>query len=305
MSGAEAGERKALVVDIRRNALDDGPGIRTLVFFKGCNLDCAWCHNPETKASHAELMFDARVCLGCGDCAESCPRGAIDLEGSGRIDRERCDRCMACVEACPSGALKVAGRVYTAGALRDELMRDEPFYRHSGGGVTFSGGEPTLHVPFLAELARSLKQGAVHVNIETNGLYRPDPFEDMLLPHLDMIFFDIKFVDAALHERYTGKPSAAILRNFERLLRRATVPVIARVPLVPGVTATRENLEAIASFLRGLGVGSVELLEYNPLWIDKARGLGQSPAYTRPEFMTREDKDEARSCFPGFDTGRF
>ncbi|MFH1436832.1 MAG: glycyl-radical enzyme activating protein [Pseudomonadota bacterium] len=293
--------RTALIVDIRRNALDDGPGIRTLVFFKGCPLSCAWCHNPETKVAKQELMFDAGPCISCGDCADACGELAIDLEAAGRIDRGLCTSCMDCVDACPSGALKTAGTEYTVEDLAQLIMKDEPFFRHSGGGVTFSGGEPAMAMHFLGDLAAELKGRGVHLNMETSGMFRLEQLEEKVLGHLDMIFYDIKFIDAGLHEKYTGKSNAIILDNFTRLLDLAAVPVTARVPLVPGITAVRENLEAIAAFLRQNSVSKVELLEYNPLWHDKAKGLGQVIEHEVGGFMSAEDRDLAWECFRGFD----
>jgi pyruvate formate lyase activating enzyme len=301
------GERggRALIVNIKRNALDDGPGIRSLVFFKGCPLRCVWCHNPETKSPARELMFRPSVCIGCGDCAALCEPGAIVLGRQERIDRSACDLCMECVEACPSGALTMAGRHVGLDELEQELLRDEPFYRHSGGGVTWSGGEPTVHLDFLSEISVRLRQRSIHQNLETCGLYRREKFEETVLPNLDLVYFDLKFVDPALHERYTGKPSDAILANLASLLARPVVPVRVRIPLVPDVTATDENLSALAGHLRGLGVSRVELLEYNPLWHDKAESLGQEITYSRRTFLTPDEKDLARRCFEGFDLGRF
>ncbi len=305
MSGEGEKGGRALIVNIKRNALDDGPGIRSLVFFKGCPLRCVWCHNPETKSPAEELMFGPGDCIDCGDCAAACGPGAIDLKRRVRIDRAACDLCMECVKVCPSGALTRAGRYYDFNELENELMRDEPFYRHSGGGVTWSGGEPTVHLEFLSEITARLRRRGVHQNIETCGLYRREKFEETVLPNLDLVFFDLKFVDAALHEKFTGRPSEAILANLASLLERPVVPVRVRIPLVPGVTATDENLSALAGHLKGLGVPKVELLEYNPLWHEKAAGLGQEISYDRRTFLTQDEKDLARRCFEGFDLGKF
>jgi pyruvate formate lyase activating enzyme len=304
---SEEGERggRALIVNIRRNALDDGPGIRSLVFFKGCPLRCVWCHNPETKSPAPELMFRPPVCIGCGDCAGVCEPGAIVLERQERIDRGACDLCMECVKVCPSGALSMAGRYYGLDELERELMRDEPFYRHSGGGVTWSGGEPTVQLEFLSEISARLRRQGIHQNMETCGLYRRERFEEDVLPNLDLVFFDLKFVDPALHEKYTGRTSETILANLASLLARPAVPVAVRIPLVPGVTATDENLSALAAHLRRLGVSRVELLEYNPLWHDKAVSLGQEIGCDRRTFLTPDEKDLARRCFEGFDLGKF
>ncbi len=298
-------ESRALIVDLKRNSLDDGPGIRTLVFFKGCPLRCVWCHNPETKHAYQELMFDAKVCISCGDCVKACTRGAIALSDPKRIDRQKCTRCMECIETCPSGALKLAGRPWMADELFSEIMRDEPFYRHSSGGVTFSGGEPTVYLHFLSGLSARLKAADIHLNIETCGLYDHELFERHLLPNLDMVFFDIKFIDPFLHKKYTGRDNGVILDNFLRLLGDGRIDVTVRVPLVPGITATGKNLSAIAEFLAGHGIGKIELLSYNPLWTGKAAGLGHTLEYERKVFMEREEEDRVRRTFKDFDIGKY
>jgi glycyl-radical enzyme activating protein family len=298
-------ELRAMIVDLKRNSLDDGPGIRTLIFFKGCPLRCIWCHNPETKHGYQELMFDAKVCISCGDCVQVCKRHAISLNNPRRVDRELCDRCMECVDVCPSGALKVAGRLYSVDTLFFEIMKDEPFYRHSSGGVTLSGGEPTVYMHFVSELSARLKAKGIHLNIETCGLYNSALFERLLLPYLDMIFFDIKFIDPELHKKYTGKENTIILKNFLRLYEISQIPIIPRVPLIPDITATEQNLVAIANFLHQHRIRKVELLSYNPLWIDKSLGLGHELMYGRKRFMDKEDMEKIREIFKDFDTGKF
>ncbi len=160
---------RPLVADIKRNSLDDGPGIRSVVFFKGCPLRCVWCHNPECTAAGPELMFNQETCIGCKSCAEVCPENAIGEDGPAAIDRKACTLCGDCVDECPSGALSLIGIYYPAGELVDTLLRDKPFYDNSGGGVTLSGGEPTVIMDYTAEVARKLKEAGVHVLIETCG----------------------------------------------------------------------------------------------------------------------------------------
>ncbi len=299
----------ALIVDLKRNSLDDGPGIRTLVFFKGCPLRCIWCHNPETKHAYQELMFDAKQCISCGDCAVVCTTKAhvkaIDLSDPKRINRDTCTKCMECIEVCPSGALKIAGKLYTTNELYLEIMKDEPFYRYSSGGVTFSGGEPTVYMHFLSSLAQRLKTAGVHLNIETCGVYNHELFRQLLLPYLDMVFFDIKFIDPFMHRKYTGRSNTDILENFLKLCNQNSIPVTPRVPLIPDITATEQNLSAIADFLGHYGIKKLELLSYNPLWTDKASGLGHTLDYTRKRFMDKEEINKIKQIFADFDTGKF
>lgn len=298
-------ETRAMIVDLKRNSLDDGPGIRTLIFFKGCPLRCVWCHNPETKHVYEELMFDSKVCISCGDCVQVCNKHAIDLNNPQRINRELCDSCMKCVDICPSGALKRAGRLYTIYTLFSEIMKDEPFYRYSSGGVTFSGGEPTVYMHFLSEISVKLKSAGIHLNIETCGLYNHALFDKLVLPYLDMVFFDIKFIDPILHKKYTGTTNTVILQNFLRLHDKGSIAVTPRVPLIPDITTTEENLVSIANFLDKNGIKKVELLPYNPLWTDKSLGLGHKLDYDRKRFMDKDEITKIRQIFKDFDTDKF
>ncbi len=266
-----------LLVDIKSNSLDDGPGIRSVVFFKGCPLSCAWCHNPETISSKAELAFDREVCVGSLACAPLCPEGALTPGSVQHIDRARCTRCFECVDACPSGALERVGRPITGEQLVAELLRDKPFFDHSGGGVTLSGGEPTLHMEFLGELLGRLKVAEVHTLLQTCGAFGWRRFDEQVYPHLDQVYFDLKLLDPGAHRQMCGADNAAIRRNFERLHARALaggVPVLARVPLVPNATATPDNLRAVAGWLAHRQVSSVQLVPFNPLWPEKLPKLG-------------------------------
>jgi pyruvate formate lyase activating enzyme len=278
----------ALIADIRRNALDDGPGIRSTVFFKGCPLRCVWCQNPETLSRRPQLQRRGDVCLACGSCAERCEQGAVRLEAGERLhDAARCRVCGSCVEVCPPGALRVVGTHYTAQRLVQLLLEDEPFYRNSGGGVTFSGGEPTLHLDYLVRVSRSLKEHGVNLLLETCGHYRGPAFE-ALLPLLDTIYFDVKLADPALHEQYTGRDNRRILDNLKRLADEPGVRarVLPRVPLVPGITDTPDNLATVGRTLRRLGFERVALLPYNPLWPQKRSELGlDRSSYNHPGFM--------------------
>lgn len=292
-------------MEIKRNSLDDGPGIRSTVFFKGCPLNCVWCHNPECIESAPEIIFRAEPCIGCKTCVKTCPKGAIiEPDGPARIDREKCDLCGECVDECPSGALSIVGKYYAQDELVAELARDKPFYDNSNGGVTLSGGEPTLPMEYSAEVARKLKELGIHVCIETCGDFNWDAFKEKLLPSVDLVYVDMKLVDEAAHKKFTGRGNERIERNIENLIEFGKVPLLIRVPLVPDVTATRENLEATAKWMREHNQSKVALLPYNPLWIGKAKGLGKNLSYSRSAWMSQEEREKIKKIFDGFEIER-
>jgi len=272
-----------LILDIKGNALDDGPGIRSVVFFKGCLLNCDWCHNPESISKDGEISFEAKECLGfdsCGTlCQESCSEQAITFNNKELIDRDKCTLCYQCVEACPSTAITQVGEMMSVDEICQRVLKYKSFYDSSGGGVTLSGGEPTLHMEFVSALLKKLKANGVHTLLQTCGLFPYDKFIDLLYPWLDTIYFDIKLYDEDQHRQYCGASNDAILSNFVKLHQRyleGGVEVLARTPLVPGITDSESNLKAIAQFLKAHNVSRTELMTYNPIWQDKRDKLGYS-----------------------------
>lgn len=295
---------KALIFEIKGNSLDDGPGIRTVVFFKGCPLSCLWCHNPESKKSLPEISFDPEKCVGCDSCLAVCPRRALDRTNPMLVDRTRCTVCMECTQVCPGTALSPVGRYLSIAEVMAEIEKDLPFYHTSGGGVTLSGGEPTLFMGFASQLLRMIKERGIHTLLETCGFFDYSRFMELLYPHLDAIYYDIKLFDPGEHRRFCGVSSETILENFAKLsaaCARDNREILPRIPLVPGITATRENLGSIARFLKGLNVQKVALLPYNPLWLSKLTMLGQ-PRRTglSEEWMTGPEIEECRRIFSDF-----
>lgn len=289
---------RPLIFNIRRFALDDGPGIRTTVFMKGCPLSCIWCHNPESVSPAAEVAFHEDRCIGCGTCREVCPEGAVSAaSGSERINRERCTACGVCTEECPSTALSVIGRECEVDELVERLLEERIFYETSGGGVTFSGGEPTLFMDYTAEVMHRLKSEGIHVAIQTSGMFNLREFTDKLLPHTDLIFFDLKLIDSDRHREFTGRDNGLILENFRHLVMNASIPVVPRIPLVPGITATKQNLADTAAFLREAGCRSAVLLPYNPGGILKAKAVGRSPHPSLPDRMPPVGEEEELKAF--------
>ena len=286
-----------LVADIKRHSLEDGPGIRSVVFFKGCPLRCGFCHNPEMQRPEREIVFRQERCVGCGACALICRNQAAALDDPRRIDRERCDACGQCALVCPGSALAEVGRAYAVDELVEILLRDEPYYQHSGGGVTFSGGECTMFPAYLVELAGALKQRGIHLAVETAGEFDGAWFLAELLPHLDLVYFDVKLADPVAHRLHTGRDNQRILANLARLVREAPARVEVRIPLIPGITATAENLRGLAARLRACGVRRATLLPANPLGRAMSVRLGREAPSLPERFMTQEELGTAIATF--------
>lgn len=262
---------KHLITDIQRFSLNDGPGIRTTVFFKGCNMRCAWCHNPETLSTDQDLMFYPQRCIGCGKCFSACPVGAHKVEnGVHVIDRTVCQKCGKCAAVCYAEALVMSGREMTVDEIMSEIRQDKAYYEASGGGVTLSGGEVLCHSDFATSLARACHAEGISVAIETNLSL---PYERVLplLREVDVLMADLKLFDDEAHKKYTGLSNKTILENLTRI---TDIPLIVRTPLIPNVTATAENLRAIASFLSGKeNLIYYQLLNFNPLGDVKYQSL--------------------------------
>lgn len=289
-----------LIVSIKRNALDDGPGIRTVIFFKGCPLSCVWCQNPENVSITQEISFDKSACIGCKQCLAICNLNAIDFSDPNRIKRHICNLCGKCIQACPTNALAFVGLEYSIQQLVEILLQDRIFYKNSGGGVTLSGGEPTIHLKFLSELLNELKRESIHITLETCGFYDQEKFDELILPNLDLIYFDLKFFNPQLHERYCKRPNVKIFRNFEHLIQQKRVEVLPRIPLIPNITATTENLQYLAQYLRDLNISKIGLLPYNPLWLSKVEKIGMTPEYNYEKWLEKDEKERIKQIFSDF-----
>ena len=297
MSGVVVVTQLPLIVDIKRHSLEDGPGIRSVVFFKGCPLACSFCHNPEAQDPHLEIAFYPEYCIDCGLCETVCEHNGIRADRTNRIDREHCLLCGACTEICPSGALQMVGRFHPVEDLVGLILRDRAFYKHSGGGVTLSGGECTLYADYVEELLKALKSVNIHVAIETSGYFDYQTVKGKVLPYVDLLYVDIKFVDSEMHKRFTGKDNRLILNNIERLLQNGKIPAVLRIPLIPGVTATRSNLFDIADFLREVNVSEAVLLPFNPLGLEKWTRIGKGKSDLPQSFMSDNEIMELNRLF--------
>ncbi len=280
----------AITFNVQRFSTEDGPGIRSTVFFKGCPLRCAWCHNPEGLSPRPELMWHDVRCIAIRDCLRACPEGALELTPQGmRIDRLRCTACGACAEACPTAALEIVGREWTTAELFAELQKDLTFYQTSGGGVTFSGGEPLRQAEFVGELARLCREAGIHVALDTCGAA---PWADLerLLPLVDLLLYDLKSFDRAQHRAGTGVDNKGILENARRSAA-AGQPMWIRTPLIPGYTANAENIAALADFIAGElpTVDRWDLLAYTNLGQPKYHRLERPYALEGTPLMTRAE----------------
>jgi len=254
-----------LILNIERFASHDGPGIRTLVFMKGCPLRCLWCSTPQSQGSVPEILHLKNQCAACGKCQTICPEQAISIAGPGKkmtIDRSLCNACGACLDICPNDALELAGKRITVDALLQEVEKDEPFYRRSAGGVTVGGGEPTLQHRFVGAFLKRCRERYIHTALESCMYTDPGHLES-ILPHLDLLLCDIKHMNDESHRNLTGVSNRRILENIRLAASRCNT--IIRIPTVPGCNDTEENIKATALFAKGLGgrVEAVELLPYH------------------------------------------
>ena len=272
----------ATIFDIERNSYVDGPGIRTTVFFKGCNLKCAWCHNPESQEFKPQMMFYKDKCKGCGKCIEICPTP------------ESCILCGKCTFYCPVDARKVCGKEYTVQEVLDEVIKDKAFYDNSVGGVTFSGGECMLQIDFLCEILKKCKENGIHTAVDTAGFVPYESFEK-ILPFTDLFLYDIKCFDNEKHKEFIGVSNDLILENLAKLLNK-NAGVIIRIPVIAGVNDSEEEMLKIKSFLDSNGkVLKVDLLPYHAMGENKYDAVGKT--VRKFEVPSVEKMEKLKSIF--------
>jgi len=264
-----------MIFDIKRYAINDGPGIRTAVFFKGCPLDCWWCHNPEGQSAQPQLMFRSNRCKSSKACLQACPRGAITWKEGSVTKWDECDDCGKCAEVCFAGAREIIGRDMTINQLMAEIERDIPFYDQSRGGVTFTGGEPMQQREFLEEALLACKERQIHTTVDTCG-HTPWKNFSSILPLVDLFLYDVKLMDAGKHLKYTSVSNRRILDNLHKL-SGARAHIIVRIPLIPGINDEDENIEMCGSFLAAIPhLDGVELMPYHEIGIAKYQALGMN-----------------------------
>lgn len=262
---------QGMLYDIATGSFVDGPGVRTTVFFKGCNLKCSWCHNPESQSHAPQMIFYQNKCIGCQECQNVCPNHT-----------ESCTLCGECVKYCPTGARKVCGKVWTADAVMDKILQDKMFFELSDGGVTFSGGECMLQIDFLETLLKRCHQERIHTAVDTAGLVPWEYFE-RILPYTDLFLYDVKCYSAQLHKEGTGVSNERILANLQMLSERFAGEIIIRIPVIPGYNMDDDEMKKMAAFLKGIRYSKVELLGYHKLGENKYAAIGKElKAYSAP-----------------------
>lgn len=289
-----------MVLNIQRLSTEDGPGIRSTVFLKGCPLACSWCHNPESISPQPQLHWLQVRCIDCGTCLQSCPQDCLTFTPDGlQIDREVCDGCGECAEACPANALELLGNRRQVVEVFTEVCKDRSYYQTSAGGVTISGGEPSMQPAFSAELLQALRAEEIHTALDTCGLFAWDKIVPLLVD-VDLILYDLKLIDNERHRYYTGQGNVRILENLLRLrdaIRREELSseLWIRTPLIPGATATPENIGGIGHFLhREMGgcIARWELCAFNNLCQDKYKRLEQNWEFSHTALLTAAEVEE-------------
>jgi pyruvate formate lyase activating enzyme len=283
------------IINIQHFSVDDGPGIRTTVFLKGCPLRCAWCHNPESQKSAREFLYRSDKCVLCGVCASVCENGVHAFEsGVHTVRRDACVLCGKCAVTCCSDAIEIAGRDISLDEIMDEVLADRIFYRRSGGGITVSGGEPLTQPEFTYSILSACKKEKIHTCVETCGYGKSDDL-GKIAEHTDIFLFDFKLADSRLHEHFTGVPNEPILANLA-MLSEMGKDIILRCPMIPNVNMTEEHFDKIAALAeKHRNIREIHLEPYHPMGIEKASALGRTAEYARSEFLEKSALTEVRS----------
>jgi len=285
---AEKNTIQARLLEIQRMSTEDGPGIRTTVFLKGCPLHCSWCHNPESISPKPQLQWLKSNCIGGQLCVAACPNNSLSyIDNQIVIDRNLCEACGICVEECPTGALEIMGQDVSVEEVVQEVLKDKAYFEKSGGGITVSGGEPAMQADFVAEFLKKMKENGIHTALDTCGL-APDAAYEKILPHTDLILYDIKEIDSRKHREFTGSPNEKILNNLLTIsewmkINGTPKELWIRTPIIPDATDTEENIAGIGKFIaeNNLQPDRWELCAFNNLCNDKYLRLGTRWAFEK------------------------
>ena len=272
----------SLIFDIKRYAINDGPGIRVVIFFKGCNLHCAWCHNPESISSKVEKMFAPAKCIKCGSCVEACPEHAITMTPDGIVtDPNLCKSCGKCADVCPTKAIEMSGKVMTVSEIMDIIERERIFFDQSGGGVTFSGGEPLVHSKMLIELLDECRKRKIHTAVDTAGNVSTEIILEVA-KRTDLFLYDLKMMDSDLHKKWISSGNEIILQNL-KAISETGAHIIIRIPLIGEVNDSNKNIDQTAKFISELAgeIKEVNLLPYHNIAQNKYMKLGKSDDFEK------------------------
>jgi pyruvate formate lyase activating enzyme len=291
---------EGIVFNIQRYSLDDGPGVRTTVFLKGCPLSCLWCSNPESMNPLPEVTWRYTTCKRCGTCVETCPLGLITIDEDGvHIDRKSCDRCGKCVEACVTESLRMCGTRMTVEEVYNVVKRDIDFYKVSGGGITCSGGEVLMQADFVAELFKRCRENEIHTCADTSGFGSKQAMET-ILAYADLIYFDLKHMDAAEHQRLCGQSNDLILSNLALVVEKG-IPMVIRVPLIPGYNDSDENITALAKTVADMTKETpVNILPYHRYGENKYRMTDKTYQLDGVKYPTEEELEKAKQIIESF-----
>jgi pyruvate formate lyase activating enzyme len=285
------------IFNIQHFSINDGPGIRTTVFFKGCPLHCLWCSNPESQKMMPELIFNQNLCCRCYQCVEVCPQNAnlILTDGSVNLDRTHCESCGKCVEVCPIGARAILGRELSLAEVIKEVMSDELFYNNSGGGITASGGEPTYQPEFLTMLFKECHNRGFHTILDTCGQVAWSVLSG-ILEHTDLVYYDLKHMDDAEHYRLTGTGNCQILENAVHVAAK-NIPMVIRVPLIPGINDTVENILATSQFAYEMKIHRLDIIPFHQFGRMKYHSLGINYAFDEMTIYPEDKVDQIRQMY--------
>ena len=286
------------VFDMQRFSLHDGPGIRTIVFLKGCPLHCRWCSNPESQNNSPIVMYKKSDCFKCGRCISVCKVGAISFDNETHIDREKCTGCGECTNVCPSGALVLKGKTMTIQQAIKELKKDATIFRRSNGGVTLSGGEPLVQHEFASQLLLACKSQGWSTAIETTGFGSSEAIEKVI-PYVDTVLLDIKRIDPYTHKKFTGISNEVILKNAKRISQ--ITKTVVRVPIIPGFNYSYKDIEDIAKFVKTLNnVDTIHLLPYHTFGENKYDLLGIEYTLDGLKRLSKEDLNEHKKIVESY-----
>lgn len=283
-------------MNIQKYSIHDGPGIRTTVFFKGCPLKCWWCHNPESQNYQHDIMYYDERCTGCGICIKRCPQEALSFV-NGKVVRDinKCELCGICTDFCPNSAREYVGRDVTVAELMREINKDAIFYEQSGGGVTFSGGEPMTQAPFLLQMLRACKEKGYHTTVDVSGYGKWEDFES-ILNYVDLFLFDVKLMNDEAHKKYMGLSNEGIFNNLKKL-SGAGANMYVRMPLIAGINDDDDNIRLSIDFLKSIDLQQVNLLPYHKMGMEKYRRLNKTYQLTGEERPTEEKMNYIANLF--------